>query len=419
VTTASSSTVPSGNVISENPVAATLVNIGSAVDLVVSSGPAQYLLTTAANPSNGGSVTPSSGNYPVNTVVNLQATANPGYVFSSWTGNVANANSASTTVTMSGPQSVTANFTPTTTRAPAFVSALGTTFALGVLNTFSVVSTGNPTPSITWTGTLPKGVNLLDNHDGTLTLTGTPTAGATAHLTFKAANGVNPVAVQHFTLMVSGPLASLAPASVPFNDGYINKPKSAVVTIRNAGNATLNIGELSLIPGDGTNAGDFTLQSSCEGAQILPSKTCKVTVVSNAIDVGQLSATLSVADNAPGSPHQIGISANVINPKASFSPGSLIFGKVSVGDSETLSTTITSTGTTALLINSVVIAGVATADYTLDNPCPGSLDPGNMCTISVTFTPSTAGSRAANLIVSDNVGSVNAKKPLALSGKGQ
>src|SRR5208282_1116105 len=41
VTTASSGTVPSGSVISESPVAATQVNTGSAVNLVVSSGPAQ------------------------------------------------------------------------------------------------------------------------------------------------------------------------------------------------------------------------------------------------------------------------------------------------------------------------------------------------------------------------------------------
>jgi hypothetical protein len=43
-------------------------------------------------------------------VVNLLATPNSGYTFSSWTGNVASASSASTTVTMSAPQSVTANF---------------------------------------------------------------------------------------------------------------------------------------------------------------------------------------------------------------------------------------------------------------------------------------------------------------------
>ena len=75
----------------------------------------QYLLTTAANPTNGGTVTPPSGMYyAASTVVALTATPNANYTFSSWTGNVANANNASTTVTMSGPQSVTANFAAAT-----------------------------------------------------------------------------------------------------------------------------------------------------------------------------------------------------------------------------------------------------------------------------------------------------------------
>ncbi len=85
-----------------------------------------YPLTTAASPTNGGTVTPASGTYYApNTVVNLTATANAGYTFSSWTGNVANANSASTTVTMSGPQSVTANFVaiaPQVTASPSSIS---------------------------------------------------------------------------------------------------------------------------------------------------------------------------------------------------------------------------------------------------------------------------------------------------------
>jgi hypothetical protein len=71
----------------------------------------QYQLTTAASPSGGGTVTPSSGQYyNSGAVVNLQANANNGYVFANWTGSVQNANSAATTVTMSGAESVTANF---------------------------------------------------------------------------------------------------------------------------------------------------------------------------------------------------------------------------------------------------------------------------------------------------------------------
>jgi hypothetical protein len=72
---------------------------------------AAYQLTTAANPSVGGAVTPATGSfYSAGSTVNVAATASLGYGFASWSGPVASAGSASTTVTMSAPQSVTANF---------------------------------------------------------------------------------------------------------------------------------------------------------------------------------------------------------------------------------------------------------------------------------------------------------------------
>src|ERR1022692_557139 len=74
----------------------------------------QYLLTTSASPGAGGTVTPVSGLfYGSGTVVPISATANSGYSFTNWSGNVAAPTSASTTVTMSAPQTVTANFVST------------------------------------------------------------------------------------------------------------------------------------------------------------------------------------------------------------------------------------------------------------------------------------------------------------------
>ncbi len=75
------------------------------------SGPTQEL-TMAVNPGGGGTTNPAVGThtYPQNEVVGITATPNVGYVFSSWSGDVADPNSASTTVTMDTDQSVTANF---------------------------------------------------------------------------------------------------------------------------------------------------------------------------------------------------------------------------------------------------------------------------------------------------------------------
>ena len=69
-------------------------------------------LTMAVNPTEGGTTNPAVGahTYAENTVVNVTATPALGYAFVNWTGDVANANSAFTTVTMDADKTVTANF---------------------------------------------------------------------------------------------------------------------------------------------------------------------------------------------------------------------------------------------------------------------------------------------------------------------
>ncbi len=70
-----------------------------------------YQLTTAASPTAGGTVSPAiSSFYQAGSVVSLTASPKSGYAFKNWTGNVAKPTSASTTVTMTAPETVTANF---------------------------------------------------------------------------------------------------------------------------------------------------------------------------------------------------------------------------------------------------------------------------------------------------------------------
>jgi uncharacterized repeat protein (TIGR02543 family) len=80
--------------------------------------PITYELTMAVDPTGGGTTDPAVGvhTYPENEVVAVTATPNAGYEFDHWTGDVANPNSASTTVTMDGDKTVTAHFSlvPTT-----------------------------------------------------------------------------------------------------------------------------------------------------------------------------------------------------------------------------------------------------------------------------------------------------------------
>ena len=81
-------------------------------DAVFTISQVSYTLTMAVDPPEGGTTEPAIGNhsYTEGTVVNIIATPNQGYGFVNWTGDVADPNAATTTVTMNGDQTVTANF---------------------------------------------------------------------------------------------------------------------------------------------------------------------------------------------------------------------------------------------------------------------------------------------------------------------
>ncbi|MCL2259943.1 MAG: hypothetical protein FWC15_01155 [Fibromonadales bacterium] len=119
-------TVPSGYVFKDWTVStgtATFANANSASTTVTLSSNATivanyvqtYALTINRSPTAGGTVT-GAGNYTAGTPVNISATAATGYVFSGWTvtgsaATIANASNASTTVTLTGAATITANFT--------------------------------------------------------------------------------------------------------------------------------------------------------------------------------------------------------------------------------------------------------------------------------------------------------------------
>jgi hypothetical protein len=105
--------------------------------------------------------------------------------------------------------------------SPSITSADQTTFTDGSAGLFTVTSTGNPNAALSETGGLPTGVSFVDNGNGTATLGGTPTAGASGPyvLTISAANGVGSPATQSFTLTVDSPPAITSVAATSFTVG--------------------------------------------------------------------------------------------------------------------------------------------------------------------------------------------------------
>jgi len=128
--------------------------------------PVQYDLTISS--TAGGSVTtPGTGtyNYDAGTVVNLVATPAAGYRFVNWTGDVgtlANVNAASTTITMNGDYSITANFegAPTETVSTPSRPSGPTSGTVGTAYTYTTGgSTSNLGHSVQYYFTFGDGTN--------------------------------------------------------------------------------------------------------------------------------------------------------------------------------------------------------------------------------------------------------------------
>jgi hypothetical protein len=102
--------------------------------------------------------------------------------------------------------------------APAITSTASAVFQTGKAGSFTVKTTGVPTPSVSESGGLPNGVGFTNNRDGTATLAGIPApgTGGSYPLTIKASNGVSPDATQSFTLTVQAPPAAsvAAPSTI-------------------------------------------------------------------------------------------------------------------------------------------------------------------------------------------------------------
>ena len=104
-------------------------------------------------------------------------------------------------------------------------------------------------------------------------------------------------------------------------------------------------------------------------------------------------------------------------PALSLAPPSLSFGVSVVGNgSGPQVETLTNTGGSELVINSVAITGTDATDFSQTSTCGPSLGAGATCTLQVTFTPSALGRRSAAITIADD--SVGSPQVLSLDGVG-
>lgn len=112
----------------------------------------------------------------------------------------------------------------TTLQAPVFTSAPVTSGSIGASYSYSITTTGVPNATIVATTTLPTGLTLTDNGDGTAIITGTPTVSGIFPVGLSASNSAG-AAEQSYVLTIVNPcdgwtLEGCAVATANGQDGW-------------------------------------------------------------------------------------------------------------------------------------------------------------------------------------------------------
>lgn len=218
------------------------------------------------------------------------------------------------------------------------------------------------------------------------------------------------------------PKASLSPTAINFGNQTINTASTAqTANLSNTGTAPLTIQTIAL---GGTNASDYARGGTCAPNAVLnPGAACTISATFTPLAVGARNASISVTHNASGSPTALalvgtGISSVTLAPAITFTPNALTFGSQVLGATTAAKMIqLANTGTAALSLTSLQIAGTNSGDFaqTSDCPLPGSLAVGASCTINVTFTPTATGGRTAALAAVSNA---TGTPQVALTGTG-
>ena len=210
-----------------------------------------------------------------------------------------------------------------------------------------------------------------------------------------------------------GPQVALSPTTLTFGSQRTQTTSAGQsVTLTNTGAFALTISNIGLT---GANAGDFAQTNNCP-ASLAAGTSCTASVTFTPTATGARAASLSITDDASGTPHTVALSGTGAAPPAppvTPSPQSLAFGDQIRGVASAAQLlTLTNTGTQSFSVALVKVPD--SSDFSAGSTCGGSVPVGGSCTVTVTFKPTMAGPRTGTLNISTSVMTLN----ISLTGTG-
>lgn len=185
---------------------------------------------------------------------------------------------------------------------------------------------------------------------------------------------------------------TLTPSSLTFGSqvvGTTSTTLSAVLT--NTGTSDLTISGVVV-------TSDFTQTNTCGGGTIASNSGCTISVAFTPTAAGTQTGEVLITDDASGGQQTLALTGSGTAPGLTLAPSSLSFGNTVVGASPEQTVTLTNTATSTLAISAIAASGA----FSETNTCGTSLLAGAVCTISVTFAPSTTGVLTRTIMITDN-----------------
>lgn len=226
-------------------------------------------------------------------------------------------------------------------------------------------------------------------------------------------------ATQSITLSGDAPMALLSAPNLWFGAQVSGKASTAQqVTLTNNGGAPLAITSLAVT---GANAAAFSFPNAC-GASVAAGTSCIIKGTFTPQGTGTAAATLSIADNAPGSPHTVALTgAGVYLPAVTVTPSA---SSVSTAQAFTVTVTVGQTsgapepsGTAIVNIESYIFPPAALSGGSVTVSIPAGSVPTGTNAIVANYVPDTASAATyAVATASSQITVTQALAPAAATG---
>jgi len=380
---------------------------------LVPGGSSQAVTVNLIDTNYTGSVTLATSTLPsgVTATITQPGTGSSGIIALQAASNATLVTNQAITITASGSgvSSVTSTFSLTVSAVPSIaissVSPGAVTLVQGgssqavTVNLTDTNYTGNVTLA---TSTLPTGVTATITQPGTgssgsivLQAAINATVATNQTITITASgSGVSSV-TSNFSLTVAagGPVVSLSASSLTFAAQVSGTPSSAQsVTLTNTGNSSLTI------PNSGiTASGDFSQTNTC-GASVAAGANCSISVTFKPTAGGTRTGTLSISDNASGSPQSVALSGT--GQDFSFAPpsGSSTSATVAPGSPATYTLSVGGEGGLSGAVNFTCTGAPSEATCTVSpNPVTAGSSATNVTVTVTTAAPSIGAPRSRPL----------------------